>query len=107
METIKVMEKSNRKIDPEKEKAKEQERLLSVLPMRKHFLKDFFDFLDKHIEEERRPALKLTERFCKENGIDFEKVKAWAIEFDAHNDQEILWNIEEVYEEHLKADKKS
>ena len=101
------MDKTNRKRNPEKEKEKELERLLSILPMRKHFLKDFFDFLDKHIQEERRPSLNLTEHFCKDNGIDFIKVKTWAEEFGAYDDQGILWNVEEVYEELMKGDKKT
>lgn len=95
------MSKEDHKGKAEKEKEREQERLLSILPMRKHFLKDFFDFLDKHIEEERKPSLKLTEQFCNVNGLDFEKVKAWAEEFEGYDDQAILWNIEEVYEGHI------
>jgi hypothetical protein len=96
------MGKEIRKSDAEKEREKEQERLLSILPMRKHFLKDFFDFLDRHIEEEKKPSLKLTEQFCKDNGLDFEKVKTWAATFEGYDDQAILWNIEELYEGHMK-----
>jgi CMP-N-acetylneuraminic acid synthetase len=96
------MNKEIKKTAIEKEKEREQERLLSILPMRKHFLKEYFDFLDKFIEEERKPSLKLTEQFCKNNGLDFEKVKTWAAEFGSFNDQEILWNIEELYEVHMK-----
>jgi len=96
------MSKEIKKSAIEKEKEKEQERLLSVLPMRKHFLKEYFDFLDKHIDKERKPSLKLTEEFCKINALDFEKVKIWAVSFEAFDDQEILWNIEELYEVHMK-----
>jgi hypothetical protein len=96
------MSKEIKKTAGEKEKEKEQERLLSILPMRKHFLKSYFDFLDEHIEEERKPSLNLTEQFCRDNAIDIEKVKLWAAEFEGYNDQEILWNIEELYEEHMK-----
>ncbi|MEJ7768789.1 MAG: hypothetical protein WKF89_13305 [Chitinophagaceae bacterium] len=101
------MEKSEKKSKIEKEHDREQERLLSILPMRKHFLKDFFDFLDKHLDEERNSSLRLTEQFCKDNGLDFLKVRSWGEGFDAFTDQEILWNIEEVYEELMKSDKKS
>jgi hypothetical protein len=30
-------------------------------------------------------------------------VKKWAEEWEAYNDQEILWNIEEVYEQVMKG----
>lgn len=96
------MTKEIKKSAAEKEKEREQERLLSILPMRKHFLKEYFDFLDKYIDEERKPSLKLTEQFCKNNELDFEKVKAWAATFEAFDDQEILWNVEELYEGHMK-----
>ena len=96
------MEEKHKKSKEEKEHDREQERLLSILPMRKHFLKTYFDFLDRHIEDERKPSLQLTQRFCAENGLDFIKVKSWAEAFGAFNDQEILWNVEEVYEEVMK-----
>jgi hypothetical protein len=96
------MSKENKKSAVEKEKEREQDRLLSILPMRKHFLKDYFDFLDKYIDDEKKPSLRLTEQFCKNNGLDFEKVKAWAASFEGYDDQEILWNIEELYEGHMK-----
>lgn len=98
------MSKEIKKSAAEKEKEREQERLLSILPMRKHFLKDYFDFLDKHIDEERKPSFRLTEQFCTTNGLDFEKVKAWAAEFEGFDDQEILWNIEELYEGHMNKE---
>jgi hypothetical protein len=88
-----------------RENEKEQERLLSILPMRKHFLKEYFDFLDEHIEEEKKPSLRLTKQFCERNGLDFEKVKAWAEEFGGFDDQEILWNIEDIYEEVMRGGK--
>ena len=96
------MSKEVKKSAVEKEKEKEQERLLSVLPMRKHFLKEYFDYLDKFIDEEKKSSFRLTEQFCKNNGLDFEKVKAWAASFDSFDDQEVLWNIEELYEGHMK-----
>jgi hypothetical protein len=101
------MEKSPKKSKQEKEHEREQERLLSILPMRKHFLKDYFNYLDKHIEDERKPSLRLTETFSRENGLEFQKIVQWAAEFEAFTDQEILWNIEELYEEVMKSDKKS
>jgi hypothetical protein len=87
----------------EERKLKEQERLLSVLPMRKHLLKPFFDFIDANIEKERNASFRLTERFCKEHDLDVEKVKSWAMEWEAFNDQDILWNIEEVYEPIMRS----
>ena len=99
-----MMEEKKKKSKEEKEHDREQERLLSVLPMRKHFLKPFFDFLDKHIEDERKPSLKLTRQFCADNGLDIEKVISWAESFEAYDDQGILWNIEEAYEEVMNRD---
>jgi len=87
----------------EERKLKEQERLLSVLPMRKHLLKPFFDFIDENIEKERNASFRLTEAFAKQHGLDAAKVKKWAEEWEAYNDQEILWNIEEVYEQVMKG----
>jgi vacuolar-type H+-ATPase subunit D/Vma8 len=87
----------------EERKLKEQERLLSVLPMRKHLLKPFFDFIDDNIEKERNASFRLTEAFAKQHGLDVVKVKKWAEEWDAYNDQEILWNIEEIYEQVMKG----
>ena len=101
------MDKTTKKTKEEKDHEREQERLLSILPMRKHFLKDYFNYLDKHIEDERKPSLRLTEQFCKDNGLDFDKVKSWGEEFEGFTDQEILWNVEELYEELMKSDKKS
>lgn len=101
------MDNAGKKTKLEKDYEREQERLLSILPMRKHFLKDYFDYLDKHIEDERKPSLRLTEQFCNKNGLDFEKVKTWGAEFGGFTDQEILWNVEEVYEDVMKSDKKS
>lgn len=101
------MDKAEKKSRKEKDHEREQERLLSILPMRKHFLKNYFDYLDKHVEDERKPSLRLTEQFCRDNGLDFEKVKTWGEGFDGFTDQEILWNVEEVYEELMKSDKKS
>ncbi len=95
------MDKEDRRKNKEREK--ELERLLSVLPMRKHFVKEYFDYLDKYIESERRPSLNLTKQFCKDNALDFEKVKTWAAEFEAFDDQSILWKVEEVYEEVMKS----
>ncbi len=99
------MEKPVRPGKVQKEKARNHERLLSILPMRKHFLKSFFDFLDDHIEKERMPSLNLTERFCRDNAIDFEKVREWAKAFEAFNDQDILWKVEEEYSEIINAGK--
>jgi len=87
----------------EERKLKEQERLLSVLPMRKHLLKSFFDFIDENIEKECNASFRLTEVFAKQNGLDAAKIKKWAEEWEAYNDQEILWNIEEVYEQVMKG----
>ena len=101
------MEQEGKKTKEQKEHEREQERLLSILPMRKHFLENFFNYLDEHIEEERKPSLRLTEQFCRDNGLDFEKVKGWGQQFESFTDQEILWNVEEVYEELMKSDKKS
>ncbi len=89
----------------EERRLKEQERLLSILPMRKHLLKPFFDFIDEHIEKERNASFRLTEQFAKQFHLDADKIKKWAEEFEAYNDQEILWNIEEVYEEIMKDNK--
>src|SRR6185436_5898130 len=80
-------------------KRQEQEELVSILPMSKEQLKEFFDHLDKGLNNEREAySLKLTQEFCESKELDFNKVKEWAAELGGYNDEEILWNCEQEYE---------
>jgi len=95
---IEMDKKDNLKILQEL-KQSERSRLISILPMSIELLKDFFDYLDKNLDKnENGKALSLTEEFCNQRNIDFEKVKEWAAELGGYDDAEILWNVEEVYE---------
>lgn len=93
------MDKQERKEALQELKFKEQQRLLSILPMQQEILKSFFDYLDTELtNSDNGNSLKLTEEFCKRNNLDFEKVKEWAGEFGGYDDAEILWNCEPEYE---------
>lgn len=80
-------------------KRQEQEKLVSILPMSKEQLKEFFDHLDKGLNNEGDVySLKLTMEFCENKELDFNKVKEWAAELGGYNDEEILWNCEQEYD---------
>ena len=97
------MDKQERKEVIGELKRKEQERLLSILPMSQKFLKSYFDYLDLELSNSYNGnSLKLTEEFCNINKLEFEKVKEWAVEFGGYDDAEILWNCEDEYEFLLK-----
>ncbi|NOT49689.1 MAG: hypothetical protein HOP10_00255 [Chitinophagaceae bacterium] len=50
------------------------------------------------MENEEGDSLKLTEQFCKDEKLDFDKVRIWAKGFGGYDDAEILWNVEQEYE---------
>ena len=69
------------------------------MPMSVQLLKKFFDFLDARLENGGvAGSLKLTEEFCKNENLNFDKIKIWAAEFGGYDDAEILWNCEPEYE---------
>ncbi len=93
------MDKQERKIVLHELKLNEQEKLISMLPMRQELLKVFFDYLDTELTNgDNGSSLKLTKGFCSINNLDFEKVKEWAAELGGYDDAEILWNVEDKYE---------
>ena len=97
------MEKKERKEALNKYKKEEQQKLLSILPMSKEELEEFFNFLDKQLSNGvEGGSFDLTEKFCKEKGLEFVKVKEWAGVLGGFDDEEILWNCEDPYEFLLK-----
>ena len=69
------------------------------LPILIALFKQLFEFLDINIEKEKEQSFTLTQRFCSEHNIDFEVLKVWFIENGAGDDIEVLWNIEEKFDE--------
>ena len=93
------MDKQERKEILRELKRKEQEKLVSILPMQPELLKVFFDYLDTELTNgDNSTSLKLTEEFCRKNNLDVEKVKEWAAGLGGYDDAEILWNLEGTYE---------
>ena len=96
------MDKQDRKEVLRGIKMKEQEKLVSILPMSVEQLEEFFDYLDDKLNKNTENSLVYTKEFCEIKKIDFEKVKGWAEELGGYDDSEILWNVEEQYEFLLK-----
>ena len=96
------MDKQDRKEILRGIKTKEQEKLVSILPMSVEQLGEFFDYLDNKLNKNTENSLVYTKEFCENKKIDFEKVKGWVEELNGYDDSEILWNVEEQYEFLLK-----
>ena len=93
------MDKQERKEILGKLKQQEKEKKVSLLPMSVQVLKKFFNFLNERLENgERGDSLKLTNEFCKNENLDFDKVKMWAAKFGGYDDAEIVWNCEQEYD---------
>ena len=79
---------------------KEHEKFLNSLPLDKSYILDLFDFLDVELEERGcNHNYQLTNEFLKPKGLDKESVFEWFREQGGYCDCEILFNIEERFEE--------
>lgn len=93
-------EKERRKQIQRELKAKEYENFLNGLPIDKEILMDLFDFLDTEIENQGcNHDYSLTETFLKERNIDSNLIFEWFEENGGYCDCEILFNVEEKFEE--------
>ena len=92
------MEKEDRKNKLEEFKQQERQKLISILPMSKESLREYFNFLDQNSSDEDDDSFEATKKFCENNRLDFMKVKEWAEELGGYNDVEVLWNVEQNYE---------
>jgi len=81
----------------------EHNKLVESLPMSLELLEQFFGYLDDNLTEDKSGnPYQFTESFCKQQDLEVEKVKAWAGQFGASNDTDILWKVEDVYEPVLR-----
>ena len=81
----------------------EHNKLVESLPMSLELLVQFFGYLDDNLTDDKSGnPYQFTESFSSQNGLDAEKVKAWAAAFGANSDTDILWKVEDVYEPVLR-----
>ena len=75
-------------------------KFLESLPMPKETFFELFDFLDSNltVEDELNPSFRLTSKFLEAKSINIPKVLEWCRENGGGDDQEILWNIEDSFE---------
>lgn len=79
---------------------KEQEKFFKSLPLDKSYILDLFDFLNVELEERGcNHNFQIASEFLKSKGLDKESVFEWFREQGGYCDCEILFNIEERFEE--------
>ena len=79
---------------------KEQDEFLRTVPLEKSIIIELFDFLDNELgENECNHNYQLTNEFLKSKQVESEKIFEWFREQGGYCDCEILYNIEERFEE--------
>ncbi len=79
---------------------KEYEDFLKSLPIDKTIIIELFDFLDLELgERECNHDYQITQEFLKQKGVNNESLFDWFQENGGYCDCEILYNVEEKFEE--------
>jgi hypothetical protein len=79
---------------------KEYETFINSLPIDKSIIIDLFDFLDTELgERDCNHDYQITKDFLKQKGIDNDSLFEWFQDNGGYCDCEILYNIEEKFEE--------
>lgn len=79
---------------------REEEKFFNSLPLDKSNILELFDFLDVELKERGcNHNYQLTNEFLKSKGLGNESVFEWFREQSGYCDCEILFNIEERFEE--------
>ena len=94
-------EKARRKQIQKELRGKAQIEFEESLPVSREIFKKLFDFLDEKLEEhDCDDSLNLTNKFLETNHIEnIEEVENWLKENGGFCDCEVLYNVEEKFEE--------
>jgi energy-converting hydrogenase A subunit M len=74
------------------------QNFVNSLPMKIEKFKELFDFIDNSDLENSDSNFEKTIEFCQTNKFDSDLIIDWIIENGAGNDSEVLYNIEEKFE---------
>lgn len=97
---IRIMNKEDKKRLLNEYKKRERESFEKSLPMSKNLFVDLFDYLDENLEEYGcQHDFTLTLSFLEDNNCDVDTVIEWLLENGAGCDCEVLFNIEENFED--------
>lgn len=97
---IRIMNKEDKKRLLNEYKKRERESFEKSLPMSKNLFVDLFDYLDENLEENGcQHDFTLTLSFLEDNNCDVDTVIEWLLENGAGCDCEVLFNIEENFED--------
>jgi hypothetical protein len=80
-------------------KQNEQHQKAATMPVSKEDLADLFDFLDENLDDESGTDFALTTQFLEERNLPVETTLTWLRQRGGNNDSEVLWNVEEQFEE--------
>lgn len=92
-------EKEKRKEILNRLKTEEKNKFLDSLPIDKHLFQDLFDFLDNELEEGCNHDFQITEKYLNSNNLPVSKVLDWLRENGGYCDCEVLFNVEEKFED--------
>lgn len=80
-------------------KRRQKEAFLASLPMPADLFRELFDYLDEQSEDQEcQHDFRLTKAFLEEQVCDADAVIEWLLDHGADCDCEVLFNIEEQFE---------
>ena len=96
------MDKARKKELLKDYKSKEKQNFQDSLPMDEEVFWELFDYLDEHLEEQDGcdHSLSLTRAFLETKGVDVESILEWIVDNGGGCDCEVLYNVEERFEEY-------
>ena len=82
-------------------KAKEKQNFQDSLPMDEEVFWELFDYLDERLEEQDGcdHSLSLTRAFLETKDVEVEGILEWIVDNGGGCDCEVLYNVEERFEE--------
>ena len=95
------MDKARKKELLKNFKAKEKQSFQDSLPMDEEVFWELFDYLDERLEEQDGcdHSLSLTRAFLETKDVDVESILDWIVDNGGGCDCEVLYNVEERFEE--------
>ena len=96
------MDKARKKELLKNYKAKEKQNFKDSLPMDEEGFWELFDYLDERLEEQDGcdHSLSLTRSFLETKGVDVDSILEWIVDNGGGCDCEVLYNVEERFEEY-------
>ena len=96
------MDKARKKELLKDYKSKEKQNFQDSLPMDEEVFWELFDYLDERLEEQDGcdHSLSLTRAFLETKGVDVERILEWIVDNGGGCDCEVLYNVEERFEEY-------